>query len=256
MTLSSESRSRSGLGGPGTGLGAGPGPGRTARVLRGHAVEHAQPAALHVEHGATNATPKKHQTPAERVDAARQEGYEDGFAAGLEAARASREAARQESLRKGADALHQAAAAIEAGRAQAIAVVEEDAATLAVELTRTLLDHELSLADSEVSAAIRRALRLTAPGEDLVVRLHPDEVIDATELQAFVTDCRITVVPDESVEPGGCVIDSGPCRIDAQIESALGRVRWALLSSTHPADSSEPAPAQGPVLERARSNRQ
>ena len=230
----------------------GAGPGRAARVLRGRAVEHAQPAALHVEHGATTSAVPKHQTPAERVDAARQEGYEDGFAAGLEAARVSREAARQESLRKGADALHLAAGAMEAGRANAIAVVEEDAAALAVELARTLIDHELSQTDDTVSAAIRRALRLTAPGEELIVRLHPDEVIEATELQAYVTDCRITVVPDESVEPGGCVIDAGPCRIDAQIESALGRVRWALLSANHPADSSEPAPAQGPVIDRER----
>jgi flagellar assembly protein FliH len=240
--------------------GQGPGLGRAARVLRGRAVEHAQPAALHVEQGATPvASKRKHQTPAERVDAARSEGYDEGYRAGLEAARVSREAARQEALRKGADALHQAAAAIEAGRVDAIAVVEEDAATLAVELTRTLLDHELSQTDNLVSAAIRRALRLTAPGEDLVVRLHPDEIIEATELQAFVTDCRITVMPDESVEHGGCVIDAGPCRIDAQIESALGRVRWALLSGTHGAAAdaaeSEPPPARGPVGERARGNR-
>ena len=240
MTLSSEPRTKAA-------------PGRAARVMRGLAVEHAQPATLHVEHAAKTAP--RHQSPAERLDAVRQEGYEDGFTAGLEAARASTEAARQEALGKVAEALQQAAVAIEAGRVNAIAVVEEDAATLAVELTRTLVDHELSLAEGEVTAAIRRALRLTAPGEDLVVRLHPDEVIDATELQVHVTDCRVTVVPDESVEPGGCVIDAGPCRIDAQIESALARVRWALLSASHPADSSEPAPTQGPVLERTRGAR-
>jgi flagellar assembly protein FliH len=244
MTLSSEPRPRVA-------------PGRAARVLRGHAVEHAQPAALHVEHAA--AASPRHQSPAERVEEARQEGYDDGFQAGLEAARASTEGARQEALRKGAEALHQAAAAIEAGQTNAIAVVEEDAATLAVELTRTLVDHELSLSDHHVSAAIRRALRLTAPGEDLVVRLHPEEIIEVTELQAYVTDCRVTVVPDESVDRGGCVIDAGPCRIDAQIESALARVRWALLSATHPTDlsepESEPEPTQGPLLERARSRR-
>jgi flagellar biosynthesis/type III secretory pathway protein FliH len=242
MTLSSEPRPRIA-------------PGRAARVLRGHAVEHAQPAALHVEHTAHSST--AHQSPGERVEAARQEGYDDGFQAGLEAARVSAEGARQDALRKGAEALRQAAVAIETSQSNAIAVVEEDAATLAVELTRTLVDHELSLSDHEVSSAIRRALRLTAPGEDLVVRLHPDEVMEATELQAYVTDCRVTVVPDESVEPGGCVIDAGPCRIDAQIESALARVRWALLSASHPSDSSEsePEPTQGPVLERARGRR-
>jgi flagellar assembly protein FliH len=240
MTLSSEPRSKVA-------------PGRAARVLRGRAVEHAQPATLHVENGAAAAAPK--QSPADRAEAARLEAYGDGFAAGLEAARVSAESTRLDALCRGAEALHQAAAALEAGRANAIAVVEEDAATLAVELARTLVDHELSLSDSLVSAAIRRALRLTAPGDDLIVRLHPDEVIEATELQAYVTDCRVTVVPDESVERGGCVIDAGPCRIDAQIETALARVRWALLSATHPSESSEPAPTQGPILERARGRR-
>jgi flagellar assembly protein FliH len=219
---------------------------RAARVLRGHAVQHAQPAALHVEH-ASPAAPK-HQSPAERLEVARQEGYDEGYEAGLAAARSGAEAERHEALCRGADALHRAAAVLEAGRAEAVAVVEEDAAALAVELTRALVEHELSQADTEVSAAIRRALRLTAPGEDLIVRLHPAEVIEATELQAFVTDCRVTVVPDESIELGGCVIDAGPCRIDAQIESALSRVRSALLSGA--GDQGEPAPAAGPTPER------
>lgn len=244
MTLSSESRAMNASG-------------RTARVIRGRAVENALPAALNVEYvEGESPRPRRHQSPTERVEAARQEAYDEGFHAGLAAARGGAEDLRSEAVQRAAAALTQAAAAIEAGRSNAISVVEEDATNLAVELTRTLMDHELSLADSAAASAIRRALRLTAPGEDLVIRLHPDEVIEATELQAYVTDCRITVVPDESVQRAGCVIDAGPCRIDAQIESALGRVRWALLaaSGTRSADGSdvtEPPPTMQ-VLERAR----
>ena len=242
MTLSSESAARVA-------------PGRGARVLRGRAVEHAQPAALHIEHASAGESFRP-RTPTERAEAARQEAYDEGYRAGLDAIRGTAEEARQEALRKGSEALRQAVAAIEAGRANAIAVVEEDAATLAVELTRTLVDHELSQADNEIAAAIRRALRLTSPGEDLVVRLHPDEVIEATELQAYVTDCRVTVMPDESIEPGGCVIDAGPCRIDAQIEAALSRVRWALLGGSRTSESSETVePTPAPVLERSRGLR-
>jgi flagellar assembly protein FliH len=152
------------------------------------------------------------------------------------------EAARDEAVRRGAEALRQASAALKAGRANAIAVVERDAASLAVELTRTLVDHELSVSDDEISATVRRALRLTAPGEDLVVRLHPDEVVGAEVLQPLVTDCKITVVGDADVEPGGCVIDAGPCRIDAQIEPALARVKLALLSGRTPDTAMAPRP--------------
>jgi flagellar assembly protein FliH len=219
---------------------------RSARVLRGPAVETAQLAALHVEH-AHEFGPSRRRSPSERLEEVRQDAYDEGYQAGLEAARTSAQEGRQVALRRGAEALRQAASAIEAGRANAIAVVEEDAAQLAVELTRTLVDHELSLTDDAMSAAVRRALRLTAPGEDLVVRLHPDEVVDAGELQPYVTDCRITVVPDPEVEHGGCVIDAGPCRIDAQIDSALARVRWALLASSRPSDTvaaAEPPPVE------------
>jgi flagellar assembly protein FliH len=232
MTLSSEPRLR------GRGV-------HVARVLRGDAVERAQPAALHVDepHGEPSSG---RRTPTERIEHARREAYDEGFRAGQEAARDRSQQAREESLRRGAEALRHAAAAVEVARANAITVVEEDAATLAVELARTLLDHELSRSDEEVTAAVRRALRLTTPGEDLVVRLHPDEMLDPSALEPYVTDCRISVVADAGVAPGGCVIDAGPCRIDAQIESALSRVRWALLSSGRSSSETSAAPEPPP----------
>jgi flagellar assembly protein FliH len=217
------------------------GPTRSGRVLRGTAVEHAQPATLHVERPRSTASTRR-RSVAEELAAARQEGFDEGFTAGMEAGSTSAQETRHEALQRAGESLRQAASAIEAGRANAVAVVEEDAATLAVELARALVDHELSLSDDDVTAAVRRALRLTAPGEDLVIRLHPDDVIDEAELQPFVTDCRITVVADRSIEPGGCVVDAGPCRIDAQIAPALARVRWALLAAGGGANLSDAEP--------------
>jgi flagellar assembly protein FliH len=215
---------------------------RSGRVLRGVAVEHALPAHLNVDQAARAGLVDRRKPQVEQLDDVRQQGFDEGYRAGLEAARLTTEAARDEAVRRGAEALRQASAALKAGRANAIAVVERDAASLAVELTRTLVDHELSVSDDEISATVRRALRLTAPGEDLVVRLHPDEVVGAEVLQPLVTDCKITVVGDADVEPGGCVIDAGPCRIDAQIEPALARVKLALLSGRTPDTAMAPRP--------------
>jgi flagellar assembly protein FliH len=205
--------------------------GRGARVLRGTAVERAQPAALHVERPRGEA-PTRRRSPAEELGQARQDGYDEGYLAGQRAALSAAEQARGDALHTAAEALRRAATAVEAGRANAIAVVEADAAALAVELTRALIDRELSLSDEEVTGAVRRALRLTSAGEDLVVRLHPDEAVEPDVLEPFVTDCKVTVVADPAIERGGCVIDAGPCRIDAQIEPALARVRTALLAAT------------------------
>jgi flagellar biosynthesis/type III secretory pathway protein FliH len=216
---------------------------RGGRVLRGVAVERALPAHLNVEEAARAGLIDRRKPQVEQLDDVRQQGFDDGYRAGLEAARSSSEATRDDAVRRGAEAIRLASEALRAGRANAIAVVERDAASLAVELTRALVDHELSVSDDEVAATVRRALRLTAPGEDLVVRLHPDEVVGADMLQPLVTDCKITVVGDADVEPGGCVIDAGPCRIDAQIEPALARVKLALLSGRTPETTIAPRPS-------------
>lgn len=205
-------------------------PRRAARVLRGAAVERAHPAELAVDLEVARRAGEPGPSPAEQLEETRRQAFDDGFQAGMEAARRSAEAAKEEAVRRGAEALRQAAAAMAAGRANAIAVAEQDATALAIELTRTLVDHELSVSEDEVSATVHRALSLTSPGEELVVRLHPDELVTAEVLAPLVPDCTLTVVADAGVERGGCVVDAGPCRIDAQIEPALDRVRSVLAS--------------------------
>src|SRR5271156_7046314 len=89
--------------------------GRVARMLRGHAVEHAQPATFDAEYVEADApSSRRHQSPAERAEVARQEAYDEGFNAGLAAARGTAEERRSESVHRAAQALGQAAAAIEA----------------------------------------------------------------------------------------------------------------------------------------------
>ncbi len=218
---------------------------RVGRVLRGAAVEGAQPAELAVDLDAARRSGEPSPSVAEQLEGARRQAFDEGFQAGMEAARQSAEAAKEEAVRRGAEALRQAAAAMAAGRANAIAVAEQDATALAIELTRTLVDHELSVSDDEVSATVRRALSLTSPGEQLVVRLHPDELVDAVVLAPLVPDCTVTVVADAHVERGGCVVDAGPCRIDAQIEPALDRVRSVLASRAATAADGGHATAEG-----------
>jgi len=212
------------------------------RVLRGEAVEHAHLAVLHVDRSEAVVPAGSRPSVADQLDTVRRKGFDEGFRAGMEAARSSAEAAKAEAVRRGAEALCQAASAMAAGRANAIAVAQQDATSLAIELTRTLVDHELSVSDDEVSATVRRALQLASPGEDLVVRLHPDALVDAEVLRPLVPDCRVTVVGDAGVERGGCVVDAGPCRIDAQIEPALERVRSVLASQRPQENAGAPEP--------------
>jgi flagellar assembly protein FliH len=45
-----------------------------------------------------------------------------------------------------------------------------------------------------------------------------------------VADASVKVVHDPAIEIGGCVVEAGPCRIDAQVGPAMERAR-ALIDS-------------------------
>ncbi|HVC69126.1 MAG TPA: FliH/SctL family protein [Acidimicrobiales bacterium] len=162
--------------------------------------------------------------------AARAAGFAEGFQAGLADAAAGDEAARTAQTSRLSDALITAAAAARSHRADAVALAEQEAVRLAFELAEALLGREISLSSSLSIDAVTRAVALVPKGDDLVVRLHPDDVITPDELQALVPDASVKVVIDPEVELGGCVVEAGPCRIDAQVGPAMERAR-ALIHS-------------------------
>jgi flagellar assembly protein FliH len=64
---------------------------------------------------------------------------------------------------------------------------------------------------------------------EVVVRVHPDDAAAAADADVPELSARgIRIVADPSIEPGGCVLDVGDCRIDAQLGAAAARMRAAL----------------------------
>lgn len=219
-------------------------------------------------------------TVAERIEAAAAEAYQRGVADGRAAAEAALAAsAETERRRRLADLARTVAAGVEAvaaARREAVAIAELEVAQLAVELAAVVVGRELraariggvagggagagnagaaGVADAVAAAgarpgavvdALHRALGLVPEGADLIIRLHPDDVVAAAELPALVAEQagvvgQVQVVSDEHVEPGGCVVDAGPCRIDAQIGPALDRARQLLgLQSASSVTTGEP----------------
>jgi flagellar assembly protein FliH len=161
---------------------------------------------------------------------ARAAGFQEGFAAGLADAAAGDEAAVSARTARLSEALIDAAATARSLRAEAVAQAETEAVELAFELAEALLGREVSLRPSLTLEAVTRAVALVPQGEDLVVRLHPGDVVRPEDLQALVADASVKIVPDPDVELGGCVVEAGPCRIDAQVGPAMERAR-ALIDS-------------------------
>ena len=70
---------------------------------------------------------------------------------------------------------------------------------------------------------------------DIVVRVHPD---DAGTIEQTLAASRhgatrsVLTLADPSIEPGGCIVEAGACRVDGQFGGALERLRVALRTGS------------------------
>lgn len=195
----------------------------TVRILRGHGGRNA--AAAPFAPAISDVGSAGGLGLAERLDEARDAGYQAGYEAARSELAENAEAARLQELEKLAEMLTRAAADAARNRADLVVQAQGEAVALAIELAASIVQRELAISDSLTTEAIRRAIGLVPRGEDLIVRLHPGDVIDASDLADLVPDNSVKVVADPSVEPGGCVVAAGPCHIDAQVGPALERAR-------------------------------
>lgn len=167
-------------------------------------------------------------TVEELLAEARREGFEWGRMQALAEPAAEAERARTAALAAFAAQIHDAVVAVAAERQAIVDGVVGEVVDLAFELLHTLVDEELALREEPVRDAARRALKLVPSDEALVVRINPRASLEPAELMDLVPGRQVTIVVDPSIEENGCVIEAGPCRVDAQIGPALARVRERL----------------------------
>ncbi|MGH9068800.1 MAG: FliH/SctL family protein [Acidimicrobiales bacterium] len=150
--------------------------------------------------------------------------YAAGVAAGraeaLVGATAAMDQARAD-LDRAALVLGQALFDLNQARSEAVEVAASDAVGLAMDLVAAILGQApVGLSTERVVAALA-----LVPDSDVlsVLRVHPD---DLDVVSDSVADVK--VVADETVERGGCVVEAGPTRIDAQRGPALARLHKAI----------------------------
>ncbi|NEK57830.1 flagellar assembly protein FliH [Geodermatophilus sabuli] len=107
--------------------------------------------------------------------------------------------------------------------------VRDSIVSIVVTLVEDLLCRELALADSPVMDAVRRALTLCPVDAPSVVRLHPDDLREIPAEALAELPATVRVVADPAVERAGAVAETGSSRIDAQLGTALERVRAVLV---------------------------
>ena len=208
-----------------------------ARVLRGTRT-HA--AALYLETDLGPASAAIGGFDLAQVETALADGYRDGYEAGVAAGTASahaevtaaagvRHAVLAGAVDRAVAALAAATAELDARAALALTGLEDDLAGAAVALAEAVVGREVACSPAAGRDALARALALATPGVAAVARLHPDDAELVGDLASVDPGRAVTVVADPAVERGGCLVEAGDCRVDAQLGPALARARAALL---------------------------
>src|SRR5690349_7128912 len=159
--------------------------------------------------------------------AARQQGYEEGFQAGMAAAR--------EELAPATAALGQALAEAERLRGESADVVEARAVELSLRLAEKVLAGTLDVQPERVVDVVRGALRCLVDRERVIVQVNTldlELVREAVEPLAATLGGidSLEVQEDRRVSRGGARVRSAAGEVDATIETKLERAREVLES--------------------------
>ncbi|WP_082806057.1 FliH/SctL family protein [Marichromatium gracile] len=175
--------------------------------------------------------------------AARDAGYEAGFESGYKEGRelgqgeAEKEgrARYDKKVRETVEALEGVARDLADPLAAAADALEPELLALVVAMARRVVMAELEQHPEHVARVLGSALgQLPSRNREIRVRINPE---DAEILEAYARDRdeRISWRPDPEVARGGCIVESGPSRIDATLEERLRQGVEALWGEVEPA---------------------
>ncbi len=140
----------------------------------------------------------------------------------------------QEELRTVLPAFRNAAEALQVERDRWLSNWESAAVKLSAVMAEKILRHELARQPELAPAIIREALQLSAGEPQIKLRLHPHDLEQLRDsgqdmLGQLASVGEATLVPDENISRGGCLIETRHGVIDARLETQLQRITAELL---------------------------
>ncbi|HEY5248660.1 MAG TPA: FliH/SctL family protein [Dermatophilaceae bacterium] len=179
---------------------------------------------------------------ADAEERARAAGWERGRQEGRESA--MREVAEQDRVRAArlenllrrhelewaqvANAMQISMADLDSRDAPVFQDIENAVAAMAVEIAEVLVGRHLEVGKGSALDSVRRALALAPRQSAAIVRLHPDAMPQLSDVTGALPSGSVTIVADASIEIGGCIVEAGNRTIDAQLGTALQRLRELL----------------------------
>jgi flagellar assembly protein FliH len=119
--------------------------------------------------------------------------------------------------------------------------LEREAYRFAVAVAERIVKREITLDESVVMRQMREAIRRIVGVEIITVRVHPeDEVLVRSHRSAMLSSSdsvrEILIEGDESIERGGCILESSTGNVDARIGSQLRQIETALFGPQLPSE--------------------
>ncbi len=175
---------------------------------------------------------------AEAKKTGHEEGYKQGHAEGVEAG--NRQAYEDAIGRFEKDqgdlvgAMQRAIGEIDKIKQDLRIAAERDTLEFAVFIAKKLTFEIGKLHPESAMENLRRALRLVESKTDLTIHMHPNDIASAetfakTVLEQAGASRAASIVPDESLSPGGCRVESGRTGVDAALETQVAEVVSLLL---------------------------
>ena len=166
---------------------------------------------------------------AENVRMAHQEGYNNGYAQGVD----QTTLAEQARLRPVRELLKSGKAALKHHQNLLRAAAPRDVADLAMDLARDLVEHEARRRPDLVLHVLRMALKKVKGRDELKVKVHPDDCEQVLDfLRREIADAeeaaRVQVVADHGVQKGGCLVETEFGIVDARFERQFATLAQSL----------------------------
>jgi flagellar assembly protein FliH len=174
-------------------------------------------------------TPDMHQAVSDAESTGYQKGYQAGLAQGAQSQRESVEILQLKLTHLEA-IFSKALLELKVAAKDGLKVQESDMAKFSLQVSEEILSYESQLGPARVELAVAKALENVDPKLDVTLRVSPVDFEAVKELfdNSDSNDRGVSVVSDNSVESSGVIVEVGATRIDAQISTAIARVRAVL----------------------------
>jgi flagellar assembly protein FliH len=112
--------------------------------------------------------------------------------------------------------------------------LERDAYQFALAVAARIIKREVTIDNDTIVRQIKGAIRRVVGVETIKMRVHPDDEEIVREHRAIFLSSAgsirdLVIEVDDSLEPGGCIIESTAGNVDARIATQISQVATALF---------------------------